>query len=87
MTSGGLRFATWWRAGIPERVSMALSGHKSRDVFERYNIVSESDLTVAAERLHQHLENQPKTTRVVPLVRESRTDLGQTAAPAKWAVG
>ncbi len=56
------------RAGIPERVCMALSGHKSRDVFERYNIVSEADLTAAADRLSQHLEQQPRTGgRVVPL--------------------
>jgi integrase len=55
------------RAGIPERVCMALSGHKSRDVFERYNIVSEADLTAAADKLHTHLQQQRSTARVVPL--------------------
>jgi integrase len=46
-------------AGVPKRVAMSITGHKTRRVFDAYHIVSRGDLQEAARKLDGHILGTP----------------------------
>ena len=61
------------RASVPERVAMLLTGHKSRAIFDRYNIINEQELLEAGDQLvaylAQHAQATPRSRRRRPCHR------------------
>lgn len=55
------------QAGVPRSVAMAISGHKTESVFERYNITSDDDVRNALERVTAYVERLPARRTVVPI--------------------
>jgi hypothetical protein len=64
------------RAGVREAVAMAISGNRTRAVFDRYNITSDEDLRQAVKQTTEHLATQPADRKIVSIRSENQHKTG-----------
>jgi integrase len=57
------------RAGVDRKVAMAISGHRTESVFERYNIDTDEELREAIEKVSNYVTQLPTAPKVTALRR------------------
>ena len=58
------------RAGVPEKLAMLISGHRTRAMLDRYDIVDTSDLAVASEKIERY-HHKPVTDAAATVQAEA----------------
>ena len=59
---------------------MKLTGHATRDVFRRYNILTDDDIRAGSERLADYVATLPTERIVVPLQAKVSGGHGQSGS-------
>ena len=71
------------RASAPDRVAMLLTGHKSRAIFDRYNIINEQELLEAGDQLVAYLEQHAQAQAPRGRAHPTGAAVTRTAPPLR----
>ncbi len=70
------------RAGIPEKQAMLISGHRTRSIFDRYDITDERDIRAAGQKLEKYLvQKEAVVTKIVTQIRLEKSSIQKEGVP------
>jgi len=55
------------KAGLSENEGMAMTGHKTHSIYQRYDIIDEEDMKQSMEKVQDYLKAQPRGSKVTPI--------------------